>query len=75
MKRSEWTYQSSLALPIEWAKRQLSQISLPGSPLLDIMFSQTKLAMRDELYIDACPKAKTRTKIHLKGQGQQGEVC
>ena len=37
------------------------------------MFSQTKLAMRDELYIDSCPKAKTRTKIHFKGQGQQGE--
>ena len=30
------------------------------------MFSQTELATRDELYIDTCPNAKTRTKIHLK---------
>lgn len=35
------------------------------------MFSQTELATRDELYIDACPNAKTRTKIHLKVKARE----
>lgn len=52
-------------------KGLVGQISLSGSPLLDIMFSQTELATRDELYIDTCPNAKTRTKIHLKVKARE----